>query len=130
MSIRSIGDDDEEQGRWENLPQELIRIILIKIVRWGETFPPERAFLILPFASVCKSWRVVAKEIVKSIPELSQQLIFPISLKQVINCVRVALLLLQMLLMYFSYHKSQIGKGRRIGKLSLSKYFNKRGLFF
>ncbi|KAI9074234.1 hypothetical protein K1719_043799 [Acacia pycnantha] len=79
LKINGVDDNDEEQERrWGNLPRELLWDI-IKRVEETETCWPSR--VILSCASVCKSWRTITKEIVKS-PELSGRLTFPISLKQ------------------------------------------------
>ena len=81
MSIRTGFDEEEEkqQGRWEDMPQELLWNI-IKRVEESETCWPSR--LIQSCASVCKSWRAITKEVVET-PEQSGRLTFPISLKQV-----------------------------------------------
>ncbi|XP_019421065.1 PREDICTED: tubby-like F-box protein 5 isoform X2 [Lupinus angustifolius] len=67
------------QGPWANLPPELLMDI-IRRVEESETSWPARA-VIVSCASVCKSWRVATKEIVKT-PEQCGRLTFPISLKQ------------------------------------------------
>lgn len=71
-----------EQGRWANLPPELL-LDIIKRVEKSETSWPSRAVVVF-CASVCKSWRKITKEIVKT-PEQCGRLTFPISLKQVTN---------------------------------------------
>ncbi|OWM74611.1 hypothetical protein CDL15_Pgr005191 [Punica granatum] len=68
-----------EQGRWANLPPELL-LDMIKRVEESETSWPSRAVVVF-CASVCKSWRNITKEIVKT-PEQCGRLTFPISLKQ------------------------------------------------
>ncbi|XP_028786831.1 tubby-like F-box protein 10 [Neltuma alba] len=73
-----LDDDKEQSGRWENLPPELLWDIIRRLEE-TETCWPER--VILSCASVCKSWRAITKDIVKT-PELSGRLIFPTSLKQ------------------------------------------------
>ncbi|KAE9596598.1 putative transcription factor TUBBY family [Lupinus albus] len=67
------------QGPWANLPPELL-LDIIRRVEESETSWPARA-VIVSCASVCKSWRVVTKETVKT-PEQCGRLTFPISLKQ------------------------------------------------
>ncbi|CAL0331874.1 unnamed protein product [Lupinus luteus] len=67
------------QGPWANLPPELL-LDIIRRVEESETSWPARA-VIVSCASVCKSWRVATKEIVKT-PEQCGRLTFPISLKQ------------------------------------------------
>lgn len=68
-----------EQGRWANLPPELL-LDIIRRVEASETFWPARG-VVVSCASVCKSWREVTKEIVQT-PEQCGRLTFPISLKQ------------------------------------------------
>ncbi|KAG6401907.1 hypothetical protein SASPL_138775 [Salvia splendens] len=69
----------EEQGQWANLPPELL-LDIIRRVEESETAWPARA-VVVSCASVCRSWREVSKEIVKT-PEECGRLTFPISLKQ------------------------------------------------
>ncbi|KAK0608286.1 hypothetical protein LWI29_028342 [Acer saccharum] len=64
---------------WANLPQELLREILVKIEEAERTWPTRRS--VVAVAGVCRSWREITKEIVK-VPELSGYLTFPISVKQ------------------------------------------------
>lgn len=71
-----------QQGRWANIPSELL-LDIIRRVEETETSWPARA-VVVSCASVCKSWRAVTKEIVQT-PEQCGRLTFPISLKQVIN---------------------------------------------
>ncbi|KAH6807892.1 tubby like protein 2 [Perilla frutescens var. frutescens] len=68
-----------EQGQWANLPSELL-LDIIRRVEESETAWPARA-VVISCASVCRSWRDVTKEIVKT-PEECGRLTFPISLKQ------------------------------------------------
>ncbi|KAF7828873.1 tubby-like F-box protein 2 [Senna tora] len=68
-----------QQGQWANLPPELL-LDIIRRVEESETSWPARV-VILFCASVCKSWRAITKEIVKT-PEQCGRLTFPISLKQ------------------------------------------------
>lgn len=69
-----------QQGRWSNLPPELL-LDIIRRVEESETSWPARAVLVF-CASVCKSWRTITREIVQT-PEQCGRLTFPISLKQV-----------------------------------------------
>ncbi|THG23493.1 hypothetical protein TEA_028794 [Camellia sinensis var. sinensis] len=69
-----------EQGKWANLPSELL-LDIIQRVEESETTWPARTDVVF-CASVCKSWRDITKEIVKT-PEECGRLTFPISLKQV-----------------------------------------------
>ncbi|KAK6150884.1 hypothetical protein DH2020_015816 [Rehmannia glutinosa] len=68
-----------EQGQWANLPPELL-LDIIRRVEESETAWPART-VVLFCASVCRSWRDITKEIVKT-PEECGRLTFPISLKQ------------------------------------------------
>ncbi|CAL5343420.1 unnamed protein product [Camellia sinensis] len=69
-----------EQGKWANLPPELLLDIIWRVEE-SETTWPARTDVVF-CASVCKSWRDITKEIVKT-PEECGRLTFPISLKQV-----------------------------------------------
>ncbi|XP_009590675.1 tubby-like F-box protein 5 [Nicotiana tomentosiformis] len=71
--------DQIEQGQWANLPPELL-LDIIRRVEESETTWPARTVVVF-CASVCKSWRGVTKEIVRT-PEECGKLTFPISLKQ------------------------------------------------
>ncbi|XP_020229544.1 tubby-like F-box protein 2 [Cajanus cajan] len=68
-----------QQGQWANLPSELL-LDIIRRVEESETSWPARAVVVF-CASVCKSWRSITKEIVKT-PEQCGRITFPISLKQ------------------------------------------------
>ncbi|KAE8709873.1 Tubby-like F-box protein 6 [Hibiscus syriacus] len=68
-----------EQGHWANLPPELLLDILQR-VETNETCWPGRRDVVA-CAAVCKSWREITKEIVKT-PEQCGFFTFPISLKQ------------------------------------------------
>ncbi|KAM5576131.1 tubby-like F-box protein 5 [Rosa sericea] len=68
-----------QQGQWANLPPELLSDI-IERVEESETSWPARSAVVF-CASVCKSWRDITREIVKT-PEECGRLTFPISLKQ------------------------------------------------
>lgn len=67
------------QGQWANLPPELL-LDIVRRVEESETSWPARA-VVVSCALVCRSWREVTKEIVKT-PEQCGRLTFPISLKQ------------------------------------------------
>lgn len=69
-----------QQGQWASLPPELLLDILRRVEE-SETSWPART-VVLFCASVCKSWRNITQEIVKT-PEQCGRLTFPISLKQV-----------------------------------------------
>ncbi|KAG4200150.1 hypothetical protein ERO13_A05G193000v2 [Gossypium hirsutum] len=68
-----------EHGRWANLPPELL-LDIIQRVEARETCWPGRGDVVA-CASVCRSWRQITKEVVKT-PEQCGFLTFPISLKQ------------------------------------------------
>lgn len=68
-----------EQGKWANLPPELL-LDIVRRVEESETSWPARSVVVY-CGSVCKSWRDITKEIVKT-PEVCGRLTFPISLKQ------------------------------------------------
>ncbi|KAL3630276.1 Tubby-like F-box protein 5 [Castilleja foliolosa] len=68
-----------EQGQWASLPPELL-LDIIRRVEESETAWPARTVVVF-CASVCRSWRDITKEIVKT-PEECGRLTFPISLKQ------------------------------------------------
>lgn len=72
--------DPNQQGQWANIPPELLLDIVHRVEESETSFPARTA--VVYCASVCKSWREVTKEIVKT-PEECGRLTFPISLKQV-----------------------------------------------
>ncbi|CAH9146989.1 unnamed protein product [Cuscuta epithymum] len=74
-----IHSEQNEQGQWANLPPELL-LDIIERVENSETSWPART-VVLFCASVCKSWREITQEIVKT-PEECGRITFPISLKQ------------------------------------------------
>ncbi|XP_060187549.1 tubby-like F-box protein 5 isoform X1 [Lycium barbarum] len=71
--------DPNQQGQWANIPPELL-LDIIRRVEESETLWPARTSVV-SCASVCKSWREVTKETVRT-PEECGRLTFPISLKQ------------------------------------------------
>ncbi|MCL7043000.1 hypothetical protein MKW94_005667 [Papaver nudicaule] len=68
-----------QQGRWANLPPELL-LDVIQRLEASETSWPARQHVVA-CGCVCRSWRDITKEVVKT-PEQSGRLTFPISLKQ------------------------------------------------
>lgn len=82
--VQDTTDPAATQGHgsslWANLPQELLREVLLKVEASESSWPPRKS--VVACAGVCRSWRIITKEIVK-VPELSAKLTFPISLKQV-----------------------------------------------
>ncbi|KAK4347978.1 hypothetical protein RND71_034317 [Anisodus tanguticus] len=71
--------EPSEQGQWANIPPELLLHIIRRVEESETTWPARTAVLFC--ASVCKSWREVTKEIVRT-PEECGRLTFSISLKQ------------------------------------------------
>ncbi|KAE8729027.1 Tubby-like F-box protein 6 [Hibiscus syriacus] len=68
-----------EQRQWENLPPELLLDIIQRVESRERCWPGRRD--VVACASVCRSWREITKDIVKT-PEHCGFLTFPISLKQ------------------------------------------------
>uniref|UniRef100_A0A0C9S395 TSA: Wollemia nobilis Ref_Wollemi_Transcript_15460_2385 transcribed RNA sequence n=1 Tax=Wollemia nobilis TaxID=56998 RepID=A0A0C9S395_9CONI len=67
------------QSPWANLPPELLRDVIQRLEASEGNWPARKN--VVACAAVCKSWREMCKEIVKT-PEQSGKLTFPISLKQ------------------------------------------------
>ena len=78
-STAEVGDG-LAQSCWVHMPQELLREVLIRIESSENAWPPRKS--VVACAGVCRSWRRITKEIVKT-PEVSGTLTFPISVKQV-----------------------------------------------
>ncbi|KAJ8476066.1 hypothetical protein OPV22_019793 [Ensete ventricosum] len=72
-------EPEQQQGRWANLPPELL-LDVIRRVEESEVWWPARRH-VLACAAVCRSWRDITKEVVKP-PEQCGRITFPISLKQ------------------------------------------------
>lgn len=72
--------DGLDQSCWANMPQELLREVLVRIEASETAWPPRKS--VVACAGVCRSWRAITKEIVRT-PEISGRLTFPISVKQV-----------------------------------------------
>ncbi|XVE48717.1 hypothetical protein DITRI_Ditri01bG0024600 [Diplodiscus trichospermus] len=68
-----------QNSRWANLPPELLIDVIKRLEETESTWPARKN--VVACASVCRSWRAVCKEIVKS-PEFCGKLTFPVSLKQ------------------------------------------------
>ncbi|KAJ6822304.1 tubby-like F-box protein 5 [Iris pallida] len=64
------------QGRWAELPSELLRDVIERVEAAEEAWPARRD--VVACASVCRSWRETTKEIVRT-PEESARITFPIS---------------------------------------------------
>lgn len=79
---KALVGDGLRQSCWANMPQELLREVLLRIEASEDTWPPRKN--VVACAGVCRNWRVITKEIVKK-PELSAKITFPISVKQVFS---------------------------------------------
>ncbi|XP_038682039.1 tubby-like F-box protein 8 [Tripterygium wilfordii] len=68
-----------QNSRWASLPPELLFDIIKRLEESDSTWPARKH--VVACAAVCRSWRAMCKEIVKS-PEFCGKLTFPVSLKQ------------------------------------------------
>ncbi|CAK9313773.1 unnamed protein product [Citrullus colocynthis] len=68
-----------QNSRWASLPPELLRDVVMRLEKSESVWPARKH--VVACASVCRSWREMCKEIVKS-PEFSGKITFPVSLKQ------------------------------------------------
>ncbi|KAL5713425.1 Tubby-like F-box protein 5 [Ranunculus cassubicifolius] len=68
-----------QESRWANLPPELLLDVIQRLEASQSSWPARKH--VVACASVCKSWREITKEIVKT-PEECGRITFPISLKQ------------------------------------------------
>ncbi|XP_059450521.1 tubby-like F-box protein 8 [Corylus avellana] len=68
-----------QNSRWASLPPELLYDVIRRLEESENTWPARKH--VVACAAVCRSWRTMCKEIVKS-PELCGKLTFPVSLKQ------------------------------------------------
>ncbi|CAD6249799.1 unnamed protein product [Miscanthus lutarioriparius] len=73
------GPQHQHQGRWANLPPELLLDVIQRVESSEATWPARRQ--VVACAAVCRSWREVTKEVVKTLEECGR-ITFPISLKQ------------------------------------------------
>lgn len=95
-----------QNSRWAGLPPELLRDVIKRLEASEGTWPARKH--VVACAAVCRSWREICKEIVKS-PEFSGKITFPVSLKQVcvfwylyrINSVLMAFFFLNFLITFF-----------------------------
>ncbi|KAL6215871.1 hypothetical protein ACLB2K_015297 [Fragaria x ananassa] len=69
----------EQHSQWADMPPELLHDIIQRVEEAETSWPARRD--VVACASVCRSWREITKEIVKT-PEQCGLLTFPISLKQ------------------------------------------------
>ncbi|KAK1297927.1 Tubby-like F-box protein 5 [Acorus calamus] len=79
LSRLQSATQESQQGRWANLPPELLLDVIHRVEASETSWPARKG--VVACASVCRSWREITKEIVKT-PEESGRLTFPISLKQ------------------------------------------------
>lgn len=68
-----------QQSQWANLPPELLHNVIQRLEASEGIWPARKN--VVACAGVCKSWREITKEVVKT-PEQCGKLTFPISLKQ------------------------------------------------
>lgn len=104
---------EQPQGRWANLPPELLLDVIRRVEESEVSWPARRN--VVGCAAVCRLWRDITKEVVKS-PEQCGRITFPISLKQ----VAFSLLVFVMILPHISFSKSEIPLSS-ILPLSISK---------
>ncbi|KAI4317650.1 hypothetical protein L6164_025504 [Bauhinia variegata] len=71
--------DGMKESCWANMPQELLREVLMRIETSESSWPTRKS--VVACAGVCRSWREITKEIVKTL-EISTKITFPISVKQ------------------------------------------------
>ncbi|CAN4125047.1 unnamed protein product [Withania somnifera] len=64
---------------WANLPPELLFDVIRRLEESENSWPARKH--VVACASVCRSWRIMCQEIVRS-PEVCGKLTFPVSLKQ------------------------------------------------
>ena len=69
-----------QNSRWAGLPPELLQDVIKRLEASESTWPSRKH--VVACASVCRAWREMCKEIVRS-PEFSGKITFPVSLKQV-----------------------------------------------
>ncbi|KAF0934891.1 hypothetical protein E2562_028889 [Oryza meyeriana var. granulata] len=84
MSLKSIVRELREMrdgigSMWANLPPELLLDVIQRVEASEATWPARRQ--VVACAAVCRSWREVTKEVVKTLEECGR-ITFPISLKQ------------------------------------------------
>ncbi|OVA16864.1 Tubby [Macleaya cordata] len=64
-------DDHDQQSQWASLPIEVLHDVIIRLEERDSSWPSRKH--VVACASVCKSWMVMCKEIVKTSPELHAQ---------------------------------------------------------
>uniref|UniRef100_A0A7N0TX03 Tubby-like F-box protein n=1 Tax=Kalanchoe fedtschenkoi TaxID=63787 RepID=A0A7N0TX03_KALFE len=80
-SVHELHEQPEmvQNSRWANLPPELLLDVIKRLEESESTWPARKH--VVACAAVCRSWRIMCKEIVRS-PEFCGKLTFPVSLKQ------------------------------------------------
>lgn len=81
-SIQDLHDQSfvVQNSCWASLPLELLYDVIRRLEESESMWPARKH--VVACAAVCRSWRNMCKEIVKS-PEFCGKLTFPVSLKQV-----------------------------------------------
>ena len=74
-------EEDWEQGRWANLPPELLLDVMQRVEVSEVAWPARRN--VVSCSSVCRSWREITNEVVQTLEQCGR-ITFPISLKQVV----------------------------------------------
>ncbi|KAI4389933.1 hypothetical protein MLD38_002099 [Melastoma candidum] len=77
--VASPESGSAEQGRWANLPPELLIDILRRVDTNRTSWPARRD--VVACAAVCRSWRYVTKDVVRTLEQCGW-FTFPVSLKQ------------------------------------------------
>ncbi|XP_058211386.1 tubby-like F-box protein 3 [Rhododendron vialii] len=77
--IDGLKESSSISSCWANLPQELLREVLVRIEASEIGWPSRRS--VVACGGVCRTWREIIKELV-STPEVSGKFTFPISVKQ------------------------------------------------
>lgn len=89
-----------QNSPWANLPPELLCEVIKRLEESESTWPSRKH--VVACAAVCRSWRMMCKEIVRS-PEFCGKLTFPVSLKQVGKNKQFATFLKKIVFVSFTY---------------------------
>lgn len=73
---------DEEEGRWDNMPSEIMTDIIHRLDSSDDTWPSRKN--VVACAGVCRKWREITMAIVKPATEVNGSITFPSSLKEVL----------------------------------------------
>lgn len=92
-SLNDLHDQSDviQNSCWASLPAELLFDVIKRLEESESSWPARKH--VVACAAVCRSWRAMCKEIVKS-PEFCGKLTFPVSLKQVVPTASFILLFL------------------------------------